>query len=173
MWQAQSGADVDICRHKIPTISHAPPRKKITDRAEMEAILNRAEICRLAMADGNVPYVVALNYGCADNCLYIHCAPEGKKIDIIRKNNRVCFEVNVDVEMVNTDTVHKCSTKYKSVIGHGTASIITDDAGKKAGLNVLMAQYSDIAHEYLQELLDKMVIIKVEVDSMTGKQSLD
>ena len=59
--------------------------KEITDHTEIEAILNRSEICRLAMADDNVPYVVALNYGYANNCLYIHCAPEGKKIDMIRK----------------------------------------------------------------------------------------
>lgn len=147
--------------------------KEITDRTEIEAILNQAEICRLAMADDNVPYVVALNYGYADNCLYIHCAPEGKKIDFIRKNPHVCFEADVDVEVVETDSVHKCSTKYKSVIGHGTASIITDDAGKKAGLDVLMTQYSDVDHEYPQKLLDKMVIIKVEIETMTGKQSLD
>ena len=147
--------------------------KEITDAAEIEDILSRAEICHLAMAEDNLPYVVAVNYGYADYCLYIHSAPTGKKIDIIRKNNRVCFAVDVDVEVIETDSVHKCSTKYESVIGYGAATIVTDDAGKKAGLDVLMAQYSDTTHEYPQELLDKMVIIKIEIEGMTGKQSLD
>jgi hypothetical protein len=147
--------------------------KEITDRREIEAILNRAEICHLAMADNNDPYVVALNYGYADNCLFIHSAPAGKKIELLRRNPHVCFTVNTDVEVVETDSVHKCSTKYKSVIGSGTASLVTDDRGKIAGLDVLMAQYSDTAHEYPQELLDKMVIIKIAIESMTGKQSLE
>jgi nitroimidazol reductase NimA-like FMN-containing flavoprotein (pyridoxamine 5'-phosphate oxidase superfamily) len=147
--------------------------KEITDRTEMEDILRRGEICRLAMADDDMPYVVAVNYGYADNCLYIHAAPEGRKIDFMRKNPRVCFEIDVDVEIVNTDSVHKCSTKYKSIIGYGTASIITDDPGKIAGLDVLMTQYQSDGQEYPQTLLDRMVIIKIGIESLTGKQSLE
>jgi len=147
--------------------------KEITDRAEMENILRRGEICRLAMAHDNIPYVVAVNYGYADNVLYIHSAPEGRKIDMLRRNNRVCFQVATDVAIINTDSVHNCNTKYKSVIGYGTASIIRDDPGKKVGLDVLMAQYASAGQEYPQTLLDKKVIIKIDIESLTGKQSLD
>ncbi len=147
--------------------------KEITDHTEMENILRRGEICRLAMAENDIPYVVAVNYGYADNALYIHSAPEGKKIDMLRRNNRVCFQVDTDVAVINTDSVHNCNTRYKSIIGYGTASIITDDTGKIAGLDVLMTQYQSDGQEYPQTLLDRMVIIKIDIESMTGKQSLE
>jgi len=146
--------------------------REITERSEIDAILHRAPICRLALADGNVPYVVPLNFGYDGKCLYIHSAPEGRKIEIIRKNNYVCFQADIDVKLVDTDSAHACSTKYQSVIGYGRASIITDDAGKKSALDILMRKYSDLQHEYPQNLLDGMVIIKIEIESLTGKRSL-
>jgi len=145
--------------------------KEITDRAEIDAILHRAPFCRLGLVDWNVPYVVPLNFGYDGKCLYIHSAPEGRKIEIIRKNNYVCFQADIDVKLVDTDSAHACSTKYESVIGYGRASIITDDASKKSALDILMRKYSDLQHEYPQNLLDGMVIIKIEIESMTGKRS--
>ena len=125
----------------------------------------------MGLADGDTPYVVAVNYGYDGRCLYIHSAPEGRKIDIIRHNNQVCFQLDVDVEIIETESVHKCSTKYRSVIGYGRASIIEDDAGKTAALDVLMRRYSDSKHEYPQNLLDKMIIIKIDIESLAGKKS--
>jgi len=145
--------------------------KEITDRAEIDAIIHQAEIGRLAIVDGDVPYIVPVNYGFDGNCLYIHSAPEGRKIDALHLNNYVCFQMDVDVELVETESVHKCSTKYRSVIGYGRAVIIEDDDGKKHGLDVLMKRYSDITHDYPQNLLDKMVIIRIDIESVAGKKS--
>ena len=146
--------------------------KEITDRAEIDAILHRATFCRLGLTDGNILYVVPLNFGYDGKCLYIHSAPEGQKIEIIRKNNYVCFQADVDVKLVDTDSAHTCSTKYQSVIGYGRASIITDDEGKIKALDILMRKHSDLQHEYPRNLLDGMVIIRIEIESMTGKRSI-
>ncbi|MCJ7619404.1 MAG: pyridoxamine 5'-phosphate oxidase family protein, partial [Anaerolineae bacterium] len=60
--------------------------REIKDREAIEDILRRATVCRLAVCDGNVPYVVPLSFGYADNCLYFHSAREGRKIETIKAN---------------------------------------------------------------------------------------
>ena len=53
--------------------------REITDRAEIEAILNEAMVCRIGLADGGEPYVVPLSFGYEDGSVYIHSAPEASK----------------------------------------------------------------------------------------------
>ncbi|HEX3002087.1 MAG TPA: pyridoxamine 5'-phosphate oxidase family protein [Methanoregula sp.] len=69
--------------------------REITDRAEMEAILAEAQVCRLALADGNAPYIVPLCFGYENNTLWIHSARDGKKVELIRKNPQCCVEVDL------------------------------------------------------------------------------
>ena len=66
--------------------------KEIKDKEVIESIIKRATVCRIALSENNVPYIVPLSFGYKDNCLYFHSAPEGRKIDIIKQNNNVCFE---------------------------------------------------------------------------------
>lgn len=60
--------------------------KEITGPKIIEDLLRTADIVRIAMIDGDEPYLVPLNYGYQNNALYIHCAKEGRKINIIKKN---------------------------------------------------------------------------------------
>ena len=73
----------------------------IKDRKEIESIIQSAQVCRIGLSEDNVPYVVPMNFGYKDNCLYFHCAKAGKKIDVIRQNNKVCFEMDIDQTIVN------------------------------------------------------------------------
>ena len=67
--------------------------REITDPKIIEEIIHQATICRIALYDADYPYIVPLNYGYESGALYFHSAKEGKKIDLIRKNSRVCFEI--------------------------------------------------------------------------------
>jgi hypothetical protein len=145
--------------------------KEIKDIAAIEDILKRAFVCRLGLCDGNQPYIVPLCFGYKDNALFIHCAKEGKKLDIIRKNNNVCFEVDIDHEVVKGTSACKWSFKYKSVIGFGKAVLVEDIEAKRKALDVIMRQFSANTFDYPQETIRKTTIIKVEIESMTGKQS--
>ena len=69
--------------------------REIRDQAEILAIMNEALVCRLGFSDEGTPYVVPMNFGLGENCLYLHCAREGRKLDILRKNDRVCFEMDL------------------------------------------------------------------------------
>lgn len=121
-------------------------------------------------SDG-MPYIVPLNFGYENRSLYFHSAREGRKIDILRTNSRVCIEFCPDHELVLGDGACECTMKYRSVIAFGRASIVEDDAGKRAGYDILMRQYKPGPFEYKEKSLAKSLIIKVEIDSMTGKTS--
>ncbi len=74
--------------------------KEITDKRGIEEILRKALVCRVAMCNGESPYCVPMNFCYMNGSLYLHSAKEGKKLEILRRNNRVCFEVDVDVSPI-------------------------------------------------------------------------
>jgi nitroimidazol reductase NimA-like FMN-containing flavoprotein (pyridoxamine 5'-phosphate oxidase superfamily) len=111
--------------------------KEITNRREIDTILSKATICRIGLVGNNVAYIVPLNFGYKNNCLYFHSAPIGKKIELITKNNIVCFEVDIDHEIIDSGILCEWSSKYASVIGYGKASFITDPSLKKDALNII------------------------------------
>jgi len=145
--------------------------KEIKDIAAIENILSKALVCRLALCENNRPYVVPLCFGYKDNVLHFYCSPEGKKLDILRQNNNVCFEVDIDHELIKADQACDRGMKYKSVIGFGKAVFIEDIESKRKALDIIMQQFSEKSFEYPEEAIKNTVVIKVEIESMTGKQS--
>ena len=146
--------------------------KEITDSKEIEAIMGNAAVCRVALADGNYPYIVPVNFVVRNNYLYFHSSPEGRKIDILRKNNQVCFEIDVDIETVKGDSPCSWGTRYLSVIGFGQAFFLESTNEKKQALNYLMEKYSGKkAFSYKAEALEKVAVFSVKIEKITGKKS--
>ena len=147
-------------------------KQEIKDERAQEEILRGAIICRMAMMDGTLPYIVPFNYGYRDGCLFIHSAPEGKKIGLLRKNRQVCFEVEDAVEIIKGEQACDWTTRYRSVVGYGDVEILSDEASKQLGLEVIMAQHgAPELTEFDSKNLIRMVILKLTITSMTGKQS--
>jgi len=148
--------------------------KEITNSSELEAILQKAKVCHLGLLDGNIPYIVPVHYGYHLGHLYIHAARKGKKIELIEKNPIVCFEIDIDHKIRNTGIPCNWSTTYKSIIGYGTASLITDIEEKKQSLEFLIDHYSPgTIYDFSTKMIDSVAVIKISIESMTGKQSLD
>jgi uncharacterized protein len=146
--------------------------REITDRAEIESIIQQAQVCRVALAVDNVPYIVPMNYGYRDNALYFHCAAEGKKLDMVRRNNQVCFEMDIDYELLSpTEKVCTWGSKYRSIIGFGKAFIIEKWQEKAAALNIITAHHGAPHHEFSEKELEQVRIIKIGISSMTGKKA--
>lgn len=145
--------------------------KEITDRSEMLEIIRRAEVCRLGMCEGDMPYVVPMSFGIDGDRLYFHWATEGRKLDIIRRNPKVCVEFDIDVETIRGEKGCDFGTKYRSVIGFGTACIIEERNEVLRGLDALVLHYGGEPGGYSDEMLGKIAIIRVDVTSMTGKRS--
>ncbi len=150
-------------------------RKKeceITELADIEAILLKADICRLAMTDGAVPYIVPLNFGYRDRTLYFHTGLAGKKVDILKMNDIVCFEVDVDAELIRADIACGYGMKYRSVVGTGRAQFVEDRDAKRDALDIIMGHYSERkGWDYRENSFERTCIIKVTIETMTGRKT--
>ena len=144
--------------------------RKMTEEAVIELIENE-NVLRLGLSVDNRPYVVPLNYGFKNKTFYIHCAREGRKLDMIRENSLVCVEVEGSNEIVKGEIACQYTTKFSSVIGYGQAVILENVDEIKDGLDVLMAQFSDETFTYNEKLLSRIAIIKVEMSELSGKSS--
>lgn len=146
--------------------------REITESTVIEEILAGAGICRIAMIDGNLPYLLPFNYGYRDNVIYIHCAPEGRKINILKKNKTVCFEIEDVAKLIRDEVACNWTTAYRSLVGYGTVEIITDPGKKHEGLNIIMNHYGAAgSHNFNKNKTDSLVILKLTITSVTGKQS--
>lgn len=146
--------------------------QEITDKSVLDEILTNSKICRLGMIDNGLPYVLPFNFGYHENCIYIHSAPEGKKIDILKKNPLVCFEVEQQADIVEDEIACKWSTLYRSVVGYGNVQLVTEFEAKKRGLEIIMTQHGYKGKmEFETKEVEFIVILKLQIESMTGKQS--
>lgn len=138
----------------------------------VDAIIQQSLVCRLAMSDDNQPYVVPLCFGFADNTLYFHSAGAGKKIEVLKKNNRVCFEFDIDPILVKRGRDGcEWGMKFQSVIGMGRAELVEDEASKRKALGIIMNHYDKGHFEYDDAKVKRTVVIRVDIQEMTGKSS--
>lgn len=148
--------------------------REIVDRAELESIIGSATVCRLAMSEGNCPYIVPLCFGYKDGNIYFHSAGEGKKLEMLKVNNLVCFEMDTDHELVRADHPCESEMKYRSVIGFGRASFVKEIEEKRMALDTITRHYSGGKTEenyvYSEQKIANTVIIKVAIESLTGKK---
>lgn len=144
----------------------------ITDKAVMEEIIRECDICHVAMVDGERPYVLAFNFGYHDGRIYLHSAREGKKLDVLRKNPRVCVEFNTGHELFARHAHIACTWRwrYRSVLAHGRAELLEDHDAKMAGLSAMMANYTEMDFEYKKPAVNNVMVIRIAVDEMTGRQ---
>lgn len=145
--------------------------KEITDKRVLETILEEALVCRVGMCRDNEPYVVPMNFAYQDGCIYLHSAREGKKLDILRENPRICFETEVKTELLPSENPCSWTMRYQSVIGWGRAEFITDLKEKVEVLNIIIRKYAGEEKKFPEEKMDKIELIRIRIDSMTGKRS--
>lgn len=149
--------------------------RKITDIKVIDSIFACADVCRVAFADNNTPYIVTMNFGYLRGekpVLYFHCAHEGRKMEMMKKNNYVCFQMDTGHLLYKGSKACGWGMKYKSVVGYGNISIVTDENERKKGLDLLMDHYSgDGVYDYIEKQLTRTTILKLEISEMTGKQA--
>jgi uncharacterized protein len=149
--------------------------REITDIDEISSIIVRSDVCRIALSDNNIPYIVTMNFGYAggdEKRLFFHCAKEGKKLEIIRKNKFVCFEFDTDHQLYKGENACDFGMSYRSVVGWGNIEIITDEEEKKRGLDYIMSHYSDeVDFSFNKSVLDRTIILCLEISEMKGKKA--
>ena len=146
--------------------------KQITERKEIDAVIHASPVCRMAMARDNRPYLVPLSFGYDGRAVYIHTAMEGKKIDFIKANPRVCIEFEDGVRVLPDDNqACKWSFAFQSVIGFGTIRELQDPDQKEEGLDHIMRHYADREWTYNPKAAAKTRVWKIDLDSLHGKRS--
>lgn len=148
--------------------------RQVTSLDRITEIIDSQTHLHLAMTDGSQPYVVPMNYGYEITpqgalTLYLHCALEGKKLDILRRNPRVCFEISQQIQLVAASSPCAWTAKYRSVIGQGNAVIKENADDKRHALDALMRHMGYPGTPEYGNALGKVASLRIDVDSYTAK----
>jgi uncharacterized protein len=146
--------------------------KEITNKKEIEQIFKEALVCRLGLFDGKSPYLVPVNFGYKEDTLYFHSALVGRKIDIIKKNPDVCFEIDIPGKTISSEKACNWGMSFVSIIGEGKVEFLDDETEKIDALNIIMEHYSD-SREWVfnNKMMGKTLVFKVEIDNISAKKS--
>ncbi len=146
--------------------------REIKDFDKILQIMRQCDSCVLALNDDGFPYMVPLNFGMdiedRQLYLYFHCAMQGKKLDLIRKDNRATFEMDCDHNFILYDKRMSCTMGYSSVIGHGLIEFVEDEK-KYEALKVLMRQYHAEDFLFNIDIIKVTTVLKMKVLDITGK----
>ena len=147
--------------------------REITDFNEMISIIKKCDSCVLAFHDDDFPYIVPMNFGLSieDNqvYLYFHCANEGKKLDLIRQDNRVTFEMDCEHNFILYEERMSCTMGYASVIGHGIMEFVSDE-DKYQALKILMKQYHAEDFKFNTDMINVTTVLRMKVLDMVAKR---
>ena len=149
--------------------------RELTNKADVEAVLNTAVVCHLGLVDGDKPYVVPMNFAYEDGHIYLHGAAQGRKLDLIRKNNNVCFQMETFRSEVVKPGDEPCDwgTSFRSVIGTGKAILVEDLEEKRRALNIIVRKIDDRPFELPEAMVAKTAVIDITIEEMTGKMAND
>ena len=170
---------------------------EVTDRKHMREILEDCPLVHLGLSDGSEPYVIPMNFGVEmdeQTCVfYFHCAREGRKLDIMAKNPRVCVEATIYTPRPRSGagSAESCcgredadrsgeaggnghrghrGLRYQCVVATGTATILEDEAERRAALSALRRHNGRPDREESAERLARLCLFKVVADTITCKE---
>ena len=147
---------------------------QINDESRILQILDTAKVLHLGLAVNDEPYVVPMNYGYiledGKLVLYLHSAFQGKKLDMIRQNPRVFFELDCDWVPFEGEKPCQYGLSYASVMGRGTARIVEDVEEKKRAMSVLMKTQTGKDFSFEDRLVSIVAVVRIDVAEYTAKQ---
>ncbi|HOX07446.1 MAG TPA: pyridoxamine 5'-phosphate oxidase family protein [Planctomycetota bacterium] len=140
-------------------------------REAIDALLKRAVVAHLAMVDGVRPYAVPVNFGYDRECLYFRALRIGRKVAVLRANPRVSFVVGEGFEVRPGPKPGQWQPSYRTVCGEGVAEFVESRAEKIRAFDSLLGKFSQGPFEYSPRLLDDALIVRVRIESLSGRQA--
>lgn len=148
--------------------------KEITDVEEIKSILKKTQYVTLAMSHNDEPYLVTLSHGYDQdrNCVYFHCASEGKKVNILRANNLIWGQALIDKGYAQG----ACDHLYATAQFRGRVTFIEDPAEKEHALKVMITSLDKNPQEIIEKQLEpqsirKVRIGRIDIDYLSGKKA--
>ena len=147
--------------------------RQVTDPEQIRKILDTAKVLHLGLSVNDEPYVVPLNYGYTMEdgrlTLYMHSATRGKKLDMIRENPNVFFEMDCDLQPFEGNVACQYGLSYSSIMGRGKATIVEDVQEKIRAMSVLMKTQTQKDFSFNDRLVSIVAVIRVDVAEYTAK----
>jgi nitroimidazol reductase NimA-like FMN-containing flavoprotein (pyridoxamine 5'-phosphate oxidase superfamily) len=148
--------------------------REVTDINELKQIIDRCKVCRIAMQDNAGLYIVPMNYGYTfENnqlVLFFHSAKEGRKINALKENGHVCFEMDCGHELISGQTACNYGYSYESIIGNGKAVFIDNIEEKKTGLSAMMKHQTGQDFLFDERMVNSVSVFKIIANSFSGKE---
>ena len=144
--------------------------REITDRTEIDEIIKATNLMHIALVDGDMPFLVPVFYAFDGTALYFHSAQAGSKIEILKRNNNVCFEISIDNGFIESEEPCDFEAKHRTVIGIGKAVFVEDTADKIKALDLIVAHFTEKKFEYPKTNLDRTAVIRIDIVSIKGKK---
>ena len=146
---------------------------QITDKNRILEILDTARVLHLGLCVNDEPYVVPMNYGYTEEdgrlVLYLHSAVRGKKLDMIRQNPKVFFELCCELVPFAGKVPCQYGLSYSSLMGRGTATVVEDVEEKKRAMTLLMKTQTGKDFAFEDRLVSIVAVIRVDVSQYTAK----
>ena len=166
--------------------------KEIRNRELLDQLLRTAPVCRIGLAPGPdsgggadggdlprtdsrhaaYPYVVPVHFVHSDGRIYIHSARQGRKVEMLKKNPRVCVEIDEYLGIKSADRACEFGSRFRSLIAVGRARIVEQAGNKRRALQLLMEKYSGRSFDFSDEEIDGVGIIEIQIEDVTGKQAI-
>lgn len=147
--------------------------REVTELSELMQIIDRCKVCRIAMQDKDGLYIVPMNFGYTYEkdqlVLYFHSAKEGRKINALKENSNICFEMDCDLSLITADTACEYGYYFKSIIGNGKAVFIDDIEEKKNAMAALMKHQTGQHFSFNDEKVSSVAAFKIIVVNLTAK----
>ena len=150
--------------------------KEITNFEKVIDILEHTDVIRLAMNNGDFPYIIPVNFGyelTSNNQLifYIHGAKVGTKVELLKQNPLLSFELDTGHQLITNEKACKYSFNYASVIGNGYATFIEEPKAKIEALQIMMNKFAPNKNfSFTESDVRPIIVIKIEVQAYTAKK---
>lgn len=144
---------------------------EIADVDTMKKVLSSTKYVTIALVKDSEPYLVTLSHGydAERNCVYFHCAREGKKIDYIKANNKVWGQA-----MIDEGYAEECGQPYTSVQFLGKVTFLDSVDEKLHALTCMIRQLNKNPEKAIADLkpesVKKLMMGRIEIEYLSGKQ---
>ena len=139
---------------------------------DMELLLERMAVGRLAVTTEDGPYIVPVNYLFSEGAIYIHSGQTGRKIEALQADSRVCFLVDEVGPQVVWEQGCGISQIYESVICFGKAEFVEDPVEKRRILEAMVRKFVPQDHPLKDQNIAKTAVIRIAIESMSGKTNV-
>ncbi|MFO8066808.1 MAG: pyridoxamine 5'-phosphate oxidase family protein [Bacteroidales bacterium] len=143
-----------------------------TDPERIKYIIDKCDVCFIGMSENDNPYVLPFNFGYEDNTIFFHTGPGGMKLDMLKKNPKACVSFSTDHKLFFRDEPVACSygMYYRSVVAFGKIEFVEDYDEKIKCMNIIMRKYTGKDFPYNAPSIKNLVIFKLNIEKIEGKE---